>query len=493
MARLKPILANAVKGVRRRSVTSMRGMGPVLFLLLAFQMWPVFQADVQAAAFSIQLGESERAVRLFRYLFIGWLFLPMLLKSGGLDRAELLKLQRFPLRRRHYFIIGLVDVLANPLFLSLLVLTLAAYPIIAAAPASGTALISFGLFVWGAMMFMLLLHDLILIIANSPLWQRRLPLIPIPVAATVWLLQLPALAPLIRRMSDLLPDRLLIKTLLGDTTAAVVLFLLALVATFGMVLSFATLIRVLGRETGKDRKAGMDIKRRLIPAARTPAQALVRQSLIQIYSGFEPYLAWLVAAGNAAYLLTAPDAEGAALFMGLTLVSFCHTPLAWNQFGHDGGGFLRMLTWPVLGRDLMRTRNLGLALAASLPLFPIILAGGYRFGPVSLLCGLLHAVNLILCLLLQGNFLSLRKPARRFFLPSGHGVPGMPNLLVAAGYGLFTFLWSLLAWRENPWQALILQFVLSLILSMLWRRSISRGGKHLEAEGPVLALQLAGG
>jgi len=481
MARLRPILSTMVVGSLRRSQSAGKGYGPVILLLVIIPgLWSYFQTSISETAFFLQLAETKRANTLFLEIWSAWLILPLFLKSGGLDRAELTKLLRFPLTWVDLLIISLIDLLVNPFFLVVAALTGLSWAVPAAAPYPDSAKLGFLFFACGSVTTMLIIHDLGLIVSNSFRMQRVLLVLPFVLILLVWLLTMLGLdQPLLAAVLPFLPHKLLLESFVSDNhRAALLLGALALLAACAKIGAFAYLVRVLRRESGQNRNRGRRFKWRPLPKPGTPKAVLIHKNIIDAYHGVEPMLGWLFGLGCLDYLIRDQQVAAEAYWFAITLIVLCHINLAWNAFGHDGPGFARLRTYPLSAQNLMCTKNLAFALIVVLPILPLTLAAAFRFGFAALPCGLLQAANYVLLLLLWGNPVCLRLPAKRNFLSNKRAnLPPLGNILFLVLTTLAVLLMGVITWRNGAAVSLIAQSLLFGLLHYIYSRSLPSVGR----------------
>lgn len=486
MVNLKPLLGMMLKASIRRFFAAgsrSRDGGSVLIALLFLSQGPRFLKMCDQAAMRLSLGETTQAISVLSLLFLSWVAVPLLLRSGGLDCDSIVRLRRLPMTPFQVFLMSAMELFFNPLLWFLMMGNIVAFRFCAQAPDSLAAYVGFVLFCVTCLSGMLCMAHFLLVAGRNYRSARQLIFLVVGCAALgLWQPQV--------AISLLPPTRWI--TITVEPTFLQYTFLIAVAALFMALatLSFLWLLRELHRDTGEHRPPARAGRWR-IPLLPGPYGHLLRWSLRQRLKSFSTVFSWVISLGICIAFGWAGTPEPEAFWVALGAIGMGSLSLWGNLFGVEGEGVTRLQLWPLSGWQVIALCHLATLPVVLVPMIPVVVLCALRLDVVMSFAACFFLLAQLLFLAILGLNSSLDDPAPK--LPLGDQRSAQTKLshfVVNGMMSLAMIVAAVSAQREGVVICLLLMVGITLLGAGLYFWRMRVGGQKFEDNAALFADRL---
>ncbi len=229
-----------------------------------------------------------------------------------------------------------------------------------------------------------------------------------------------------------------------------------------------------------------------LPLVQPRTAALVRKEIAYAFRNHDLYVSLLAAWGAAAYYAIRGAPEW-AVWLAIGYAVLVLSPAQFNAFGFDRAGVARYFLLPVTGEDVLRAKNLTVAIQLGAMLLPGIAVIAIGAGPVPALGVVATAAYMLMSAATLANAFSIRNPVPRRFgafggerYASSFALSMLFLVIIGVPIGLHVLLG---AW--SPIAAVVVEWGLAALVALAYRRSLRSAGALFDRSAASLCERLS--
>ena len=483
------------------------GSDVVLLILIGLARLPQYAVACVRTASALRGPESAaawpRVEGLLAVLLAAWTLVPVLARGVDPNGPGISpgRMKRFPLPHFRLLLLGPESTLVHPVYWMLLIAS--AFAIL--------PLLAGGRPVMGLLTG--LLYVTLCVLSPWAVWTTAVVVFTLPrrwlflviglavAALTVTLVDLgrlvssqgaEALKPLLGRFLAILPGGWAVRAVRSDA-GAVWLLPLAGLGALALVSAAACMTRLIhhpeGSQGGKLRRlSGLTGW----PGIRGARSVLVAKEMLFLSRTFDLWIGLAISVAATIYLIAVPHPELWPALAGLFAIGINMQGFSLNSFGLDRGGVDRYRMSPLVGKEILLTKNLALFVVSFGTMAPVVLAALLRFGPAFAAAAVTGAAGSLLLSAAWGNVISVERPSpRNFFGMESEQSGGIVGSVGSLVIWLVPLLIALASFRAGTATVFLLNSIYAALAWLPYRSAQGWAGQVFDRNSEVMRSRLS--